>query len=304
MDKPALTTGNWPGGLRLINNGFVMGRGGDGGSYAAGSYPELSWSKGAPPGKSKWDGWDGGDAIFINTTDRVTIINQGAIAGGGGGGAGSGTGNFGGGGGGAGGGKGGVGSSPNVNVLPGTPGAWEAGGEGGAPGLPGGNGNTWRNIVIPDAARSGGRAIYTLNNAYLGGGGGEAGGGGAGGYKRSGNDPHGGGGGGGRVLTADAVGGTVVNQRVSNFAGLRDYGGGDGGGSNQPGETVSSRKNIPWGNAAGGGGWGADGGDCLRKRGDVSGDLPKGGKGGKALVTIDNSNYTITGGLIYGAIEQ
>jgi len=304
MDKPALTTGNWPGGLRLINNGFIMGRGGDGGSLAAGKYPELSWSIGTPPGKSRWDGWDGGDAIFINTTDSVTIINQGGIAGGGGGGAGSGTGNFGGGGGGAGGGKGGVGSSPNVNVLPGTPGAWEAGGEGGAPGLPGGNGNTWRNIILPDAARSGGRAIYTINNAYLGGGGGEAGGGGAGGYKRKGNDPHGGGGGGGRVLTADAKGGTAVNQRVSNFAGLRDYGGGDGGASNQPGETVSSRKNIPWGNAAGGGGWGANGGDCLRKRGDVSGDLPKGGKGGKAITIISNTNYSITGGLIYGAIEQ
>ncbi len=308
MGKPALTTGNWPGGLRLINNGFIMGRGGDGGSYAAGRYSELSWSIGAPPEKNIWDGWDGSDAIFINSTDKITIINQGSIAGGGGGGAGSATGNFGGGGGGAGGGKGGVGSSPNVNVLPGTPGAWEAGGAGGAPGLPGGNGNTWRNIIIPDAARSGGRAIYTLNNAYLGGGGGEAGGGGAGGYKRSGNDPHGGGGGGGRVLTADAKGGTAVNVRVSNFAGLRDYGGGDGGGSNQPGETVSSRKNIPWGNAAGGGGWGADGGDCLKarhlNRGTRTNAVPKGGKGGKAITVISNTNYTITGGLIYGAIEQ
>jgi hypothetical protein len=46
MDKPALTTGNWPKGLRLINNGFIMGRGGDGGSYAAGRYPQQSWSIG------------------------------------------------------------------------------------------------------------------------------------------------------------------------------------------------------------------------------------------------------------------
>jgi hypothetical protein len=304
MDKPALTTGDWPGGLRLINNGFIMGRGGDGGSLAAGKYHQQSWSIGAPPEKNLWDGWDGSDAIFINTTDKITITNQGAIAGGGGGGAGSGTGNFGGGGGGAGGGKGGIGNTTNFNALPGEPNAWETGGEGGVPGQPGDNGNTWRNIILPDAARSGGRAIYTINNAYLGGGGGEAGGGGAGGYKRKGNDPHGGGGGGGRVLTADAKGGTAVNQRVSNFAGLRDYGGGDGGGSNQPGETVNSREDIPWGNAAGGGGWGANGGDCLRKRRDVSGDLPKGGKGGNAITTINGVNYSITGGLIYGTIEQ
>jgi hypothetical protein len=89
---------------------------------------------------------------------------------------------------------------------------------------------------------------------------------------------------------------------------LRDYGGGDGGGSNQPGETVSSRKNIPWGNAAGGGGWGADGGDCLKarhlNRGTRTNAVPKGGKGGKAITVISNTNYTITGGLIYGAIEQ
>jgi len=312
MDKPALTTGNWPGGLRLINNGYIMGRGGDGGSYAAGRYPNLSWSIGAPPGKSRWDGWDGGDAIFINTTDRITIVNQGGIAGGGGGGAGSATGNFGGGGGGAGGGKGGVGSYVNVNKLPGEPNAWESGGEGGAPGLPGGNGGQWRNLPITTTIRGflrrGQLRAPGNPDAYFGGGGGESGGAGSGGYKRKGNDPHGGGGGGGRVLAADAKGGTAVNPESEI------YGGGHGGDNNQSGETVSSTTRSrterfgiikgPWGNAAGGGGWGADGGDCLRKRGDVSGDLPKGGKGGKAVVTIDNSNYTITGGLIYGAIEQ
>ena len=309
MDKPALTTGDWPKGLRLINNGFIMGRGGDGGSYAAGRYPEQPWSIGAPPGKFIWDGWDASDAIFINTTDRITITNQGAIAGGGGGGAGSATGNYGGGGGGAGGGRGGVGSYPNFNADPGEPNAWESGGEGGEPGQPGGDGGTWRNLPIITTLRSV-RGFLSRGNvdAYFGGGGGESGGAGSGGYKRSGNDPHGGGGGGGRVLAADAKGGTAVNPESEI------YGGGHGGDNNQSGETVSSTTRSrterfgiikgPWGNAAGGGGWGADGGDCLRKRGDVSGDLPKGGKGGKAVVTIDNSNYTITGGLIYGAIEQ
>ena len=306
MDRPALTTGDWPGGLRLINNGFIMGRGGDGGSYAAGRYPNLSWSIGAPPGKNLWDGWDGSDAIFINTTDRITITNQGAIAGGGGGGAGSGTGNFGGGGGGAGGGKGGVGSYVNVNKLPGEPNAWESGGEGGAPGLPGGDGGQWRNLPITTTIRR-----PDNPDAYFGGGGGESGGAGSGGYQRSGNDPHGGGGGGGRILTANAKGGTAVNPNSEI------YGGGHGGDSNEPGETVSSttrsntqqfgRINGPWGNAAGGGGWGADGGDSIKARRDIgsfSRYAPKGGKGGKAISTIDNSNYTITGGIIYGTIEQ
>ena len=294
MDKPALTTGNWPKGLRLINNGFIMGRGGDGGSLAAGRYPQQSWSIGSPPGKSLYDGWDGGDAIFINTSDSIIINNQGAIAGGGGGGAGSGTGNFGGGGGGAGGGNGGVGSYPNFNALPGAPNAWEAGGEGGAPGEPGGDGGNWRNLPLSQTI---GRLLNP--NAYLGGGGGEAGGGGSGGYKRGGNDPHGGGGGGGRILSADAKGGTAVNPESEI------YGGGDGGSGNQDGETVSSKENRPWGNAAGGGGWGANGGDCLKRRGGIGvSELPKGGKGGKAIAAIDDSNYTITGGIIYGTVDQ
>jgi len=319
MNKPALTTGNWPRGLRLINNGFIMGRGGDGGSYAAGRYPEQPWSIGAPPEKNIWDGWDASDAIFINTTDKITITNQGAIAGGGGGGAGSATGNFGGGGGGAGGGRGGVGSYPNFNALPGEPNAWESGGEGGEPGQPGGDGGTWRNLPIITTLRSVRRFFSRGNvNAYFGGGGGESGGAGSGGYKRKGNDPHGGGGGGGRILTANAKGGTAVNPESEI------YGGGHGGDSNEPGETVSSttRSRIkfttaserfgvikgPWGNAAGGGGWGADGGDCLRarhlNRGTRTNALPKGGKGGKAVAIIDGANYSITGGLIYGAIEQ
>jgi len=310
MNCPALTTGDWPRGLRLINNGFIMGRGGDGGSLAAGKYHQQSWSIGAPPEKNLWDGWDGSDAIFINTTDKITITNQGAIAGGGGGGAGSGTGNFGGGGGGAGGGKGGIGNTTNFNALPGEPNAWETGGEGGAPGQPGGNGGQWRNLPITTTIKG---LRYGRGNpdAYFGGGGGESGGAGSGGYQRKGNDPHGGGGGGGRILSRNAKGGTAVNPESEI------YGGGHGGDSNQPGETVDSttrsyteqfgRINGPWGNAAGGGGWGADGGDSIKARRDVgsfSRYAPKGGKGGNAITIVDGVNYTITGGLIYGTIEQ
>ena len=81
------------------------------------------------------------------------------------------------------------------------------------------------------------------------------------------------------------------------------YGGGDGGGSNEPGESVRSRENVPWGNAAGGGGWGADGGDSLNYRRDSGPANPKGGKGGKAINSVSNSNFTITGGLVYGVID-
>ena len=272
-DIPALTTGEWVNGLTLTNKGFIMGRGGDGGSLAAVRRLNVA----PPEGRNDWSGYDGGDAIFVNTDTRVNIINiKGAIAGGGGGGAGSGTGDFGGGGGGAGGGNGGIGAGLNKN---------ETGGKGGAPGQPGSDGGNWKNIATD--------RISGKRRAFLQGRGGQAGGGGSGGFKAKGNDPHGGGGGGGRILSIISSGGDGG-----------DYGGGDGGSSNRKGETVNSRENVPWGNAAGGGGWGADGGNCLRKR-SVSGisGLPIGGRGGKAIISIDNSQYTITGGIIYGTQE-
>tara|TARA_R100001126_G_scaffold102722_2_gene88608 strand:+ start:218 stop:2449 length:2232 start_codon:yes stop_codon:yes gene_type:complete len=274
-ELPALTTGNWPGGLTLINNGFIMGRGGDGGSLRS----VLTLDKPIAEGKNIWDGNDGGDAIFINTTDSITITNNGGIAGGGGGGAGSGTGNFGGGGGGAGGGNGGLGAGPSRDQ-------YELGGPGGGPGLPGEDGNNWKNLDTD--------AIAGRTRAFLQGRGGEAGGGGSGGFKRKGNDPHGGGGGGGRVLSLTASGG-------SGGA----YGGGDGGSTNEAGESVSSRENFPWGNAAGGGGWGADGGDCFNSRRvtGVARIAPKGGKGGKAIFSILNASFTINGGIVYGTID-
>lgn len=286
---PALTTGEWPSGLTIFNRGFIMGRGGDGGSFASGKYSNLSWSLGSPPGKNRYDGWDGSDAIYVNTKSRVSIDNaRGAIAGGGGGGAGGGTGNFGGGGGGAGGGKGGIGSYPNFNALPGDLNAWEAGGEGGIPGAPGSDGGNSKNIE--GGISSGLRGSST--KVFLQGRGGEAGGGGAGGYRRGGNDPHGGGGGGGRVLTPTASGGDGG-----------DIGGGSGGSGTNDGETVSSRDPRPWGNAAGGGGWAADGGDCTTPPDRVDEDPPKGGKGGKAVLSVEGSNYSVNGGIIYGVLE-
>lgn len=69
----ALNLGNLSTGSRvtLINNGYILGRGGNGGNSAYG------------PGGS---GYGGGPAVFVSSTTLVTIINNGVIGGGGGGG--------------------------------------------------------------------------------------------------------------------------------------------------------------------------------------------------------------------------
>lgn len=94
--------GSWPGGVSLINNGFIMGKGGKGGLISVGGA--------------------GGTAISLGT--NVSITNNNYIGGGGGGGGGA---DVSGGGGGAGGGDAGNGSTTT-------------GGVGGAPGSAGTNG--------------------------------------------------------------------------------------------------------------------------------------------------------------------
>jgi hypothetical protein len=92
--------GSWPGGITLINNGFIMGKGGTGSGYSGGSRPA---------------GGNGGPAITLGT--NCIITNNSYIAGGGGGGGcayGQTNTNTAGGGGGAGGGAGGGGFSANV----------------------------------------------------------------------------------------------------------------------------------------------------------------------------------------------
>jgi hypothetical protein len=65
----ALTTGSFPGGLTIINNGYVMGKGGKGGGIIGGSnYPSTA----------------GGNAISLSQS--CSINNAGYIGGGGGGG--------------------------------------------------------------------------------------------------------------------------------------------------------------------------------------------------------------------------
>ena len=65
------------------------------------------------------------------------------------------------------------------------------------------------------------------------------------------------------------------------------------------------------GNAAGSGGWGADGGNVSfitniphANSQYMPREEPVGGRGGKAITKIDGANYSISGGLIYGAVEQ
>jgi hypothetical protein len=88
----------FPEGLTLINKGFIMGRGGNGGSFYT-------------------NGQNGGDAIHVIGNSEITIDNTaGGIGGGGGGGSPSKIGESGGGGG-AGGGWGGTASMFQHNGL-------------------------------------------------------------------------------------------------------------------------------------------------------------------------------------------
>jgi hypothetical protein len=66
--------GSWPGGVTLVNNGTIAGRGGNGGNGARGGTSTA--------------GSTGGRALLVST--GVTIQNNGTIAGGGGGGGGGG----------------------------------------------------------------------------------------------------------------------------------------------------------------------------------------------------------------------
>lgn len=139
----ALTiSGSWPGGLTVINNGYILGAGGAGG---LGGYDVF------PPGIGTF----GGPAISVST--NVTFTNNGIIGGGGGGGGGgadSGGGGGGGGGGGAGyiGGVGGAAGTYSYGATDGTAGGGltagtggsggSGGGAGGSRGYNGGNGGT------------------------------------------------------------------------------------------------------------------------------------------------------------------
>jgi hypothetical protein len=84
---PALTVdGSWPGGVQLINDGFIVGRGGNGGGGATSTiFPGI----GQPQLRAGSAGEAGGLALSAGVA--VSISNNGTIGGGGGGGGGGGS---------------------------------------------------------------------------------------------------------------------------------------------------------------------------------------------------------------------
>ena len=124
---PSLTVdGSFPNGVKLINAGVIMGRGGSGGIGGHGD-----WGN----GPSGTPGGTGGTGVNISTS--VTIENAGTIAGGGGGGGGGGSGlnvTYGGGGG------GGAAYGGGGARIPGS--AWDNSGAGGSLYTAGGGGGS------------------------------------------------------------------------------------------------------------------------------------------------------------------
>lgn len=237
----------------IINNGYIIGRGGNGG-YGVND-----------------DGDDGGPAIKVTGTNCFIQNNSGAyIAGGGGGGASGGWYGHGpGGGGGAGGGIGGgnVLSSGTVSST---------GGAGGAPGQSGSDGIGGNNTL---------------------GKGGQAGGSGAGVNENSGTDSTGTGGGGGRVLPGIGVNATIPTGNGSDWPG--GYGGGAGQKGGNNGYPYYQNTSTTGGTGirnmgAGGGGWGAAGGDAILNGTTYA----TGGAGGKSIQ--GSSSTYVNDGTLYG----
>jgi hypothetical protein len=157
---PALTAnGSFPGGVQLINNGFIVGMGGAGGR--GGEYNANNGVSGNVGG------------LALSVSSSITITNNGTIAGGGGGGGGGSlvvtqdpkVGNAYGGGGGGGGGR----SSNAANSAAGAGGYW-----------PGGNGVAG-GVGTVSGPGSGGTAAYSSSYCRGGNGGGWGASGAAGG---------------------------------------------------------------------------------------------------------------------------
>jgi hypothetical protein len=223
---PGLTIdGAWPGGVTLVNNGFVMGMGGSGGQSN---------------GPNSIDGNPGGTAISLGVSCSIT--NNSYIGGGGGGG---GTLVGGCGGGGAGGGEGGTASGlttiPTFSPVP--------GGAGGGPGSSGGDGSSYLfnngKYPFPNGTGGGGGRIMpgtggvggnvpSSGSGRGGKGGGSGGGGGADGQFTTATAGDGGSGG--------ASGGNAVSGR---------YSGGGGGGWGASGGQNPGGFPVPIGGSGG-----------------------------------------------------
>jgi hypothetical protein len=206
--------------LTIVNNGFIIGQGGNG-YYARPSVIQAT---------------SGGPALSIPINATINNTNGSAyIAGGGGGGAGR-SGYTGAGGGGAGGGAGGNGDNGTTNGA--------AGGGGGGLGAVGGNGAASTNTTAASGGGSGGggsgqgnNAKGTNSNSGGGGGGGRIlpGSGGAGGVGSGYTRGNGGAGG-----SANAVGANGTVTSITSGAGGGGGGWGASGGAGASGGTPGS----------------------------------------------------------------
>jgi hypothetical protein len=255
--------------VSIINNGFILGKGGNGGNanpLTAGSSP----------------GFNGGPALSLGY--GISLTNNSYIAGGGGGGGGS---LGGGGGGGAGGGQGGTNSSVEYPAQP--------GGAGGAPGLAGENGisTSSGNFQRACSGGGGGRILPGVGGAELAGDDNIV-------YSNNGT-PAQGIGDGGRGGGAGGGGGPF-GFRDPSSGDLTPIKGFAGGSAN----TAAVNPTFTfWGQTAGGGGWGAAGGTVNQGQDSFTSGPIKGlgGAGGRAI-TLNGFTVTyVTTGTIYGAVS-
>lgn len=217
-----LTGGTTGDTITLVNNGYIMGKGGNGGTYSGGTNAQ-----------------NGGNAISLGFDTTINNTNASAyIGGGGGGGGGSGTSSkYNGGGGGAGGGNGAAFfDTPTAGSITG------AGGTGGTIGASGNNGNygsyTSGTTTVRYGTSGGGGRIFSgtggagadtgLSTAGRGGGAG----GGGGGYGLSGISN------GSRALGGDGGAGNATGSN-GTFNTLDTYNGGGGGGWGSSGGVSS-----------------------------------------------------------------
>ena len=253
---PAMTMGSFPGGLTLIVNGYIMGKGGDGGAVYTSDTAVVTYAPTA-----------GGPALSLS--GPITIdATVGYIAGGGGGGGASGVTNqpaASGGGGGAGGGAGG--SITGRDQCP--------GGGGGGIGSAGGNGAGGGNSYIAGAGGGGGRILPG------------AGGSGA-------PVPDGGGPSSSSVLGYGGYGGGAGGGGGSAFFNLytlNNSGGGGGGGWGAAGGTGYECTNAAGGITGGAGGSANNiGGNAGLNGGSIL-QATVGAAGGKAIAT---NGYGVT----------
>jgi len=199
---PALTTGAFPGGLTIINKGYIAGKGG---SAVVGSGPT-----GGAAGPS------GGNSISLGGNTTIDNTDASAYIGGGGGAGGS---SGAGGGGGAGGGDGAPGTS--------GPGSGGSGGAGGGVGASGSNG------TVPSGA--------DVDLTGKGGGSGGGGGGNKYGTKPTSAQRRAGGGGGGIIFpgSGGAGGASSFYGRAGGAGGSSNASGGNSNTSSPYGNTSS-----------------------------------------------------------------